>query len=239
MSQSNDRKILLVEDDRDLARLVAIHLGDLGYQVEHIDNGLKASEQLSAERYDLIILDIMLPGQSGLTICSALRARGLSSPILFLTARAEQLDKIDGLEAGADDYLAKPFCIDELAARVRALLRRNEWNESAHKSKFAFKDLEIDLLRQQVERAGKPIALTGIEFKLLSFLAQNADRAISREELLREVWGYQSSAYDQTVNSHVNRLRSKIENDPASPEVIVTVWGSGYRFGEPSTSLNS
>jgi len=234
MSNSIDRRILLVEDDRDLARLVALHLSDLGYQVEHIDDGVSASERILGASYDLVILDIMLPGQSGLSICEAMRARGINSPILFLTARAEQSDKIDGLEAGADDYLAKPFCINELAARVRALLRRRQWNESTTKSKFAFKDLEIDLLRQHVERAGKPIALTGIEFRLLSFLAQNADRAVSREELLREVWGYQSSTYDQTVNSHVNRLRSKIEQDPASPEVIVTVWGSGYRFGEPS-----
>ena len=234
MNNCADRKILLVEDDRDLARLVALHLGDLGYQVEHVDDGLKASEQLQSVDYDLVILDIMLPGQSGLSICQSMRSRGLNSPILFLTARAEQSDKIDGLEAGGDDYLAKPFCIDELAARVRALLRRHEWNVSEGKAKFTFKDLEIDLLRQQVVRAGKPVALTGIEFRLLSFLAQNADRAVSREELLREVWGYQSSAYDQTVNSHVNRLRSKIEQDPASPEVIVTVWGSGYRFGEPA-----
>lgn len=235
-ADSRRKRILIVEDEKDIGQLISMHLEDMGYETEHVTDGLEGAGVLEKDSYDLAILDIMLPGQNGFSVCEQVRSNGVKTPLLFLTARGDQEDKLHGLEIGADDYLSKPFCIHELAARVNAILRRQKWSEeSSAKPRVQFGDLTIDLLKQQVERAGQSISLTSIEFRLLNFLAQNSERAVSREELLKEVWGYQTSAYDHTVNTHINRLRSKIEKDPASPEVVLTIWGTGYQFGQPST----
>lgn len=226
-------RILLIEDDPDLPQLLGIHLRDLHCEVDHCEDGNDGLERAISGRYQLIILDIMLPGMDGLTICRQLRAAGRTIPILMLTARSDEIDKVLGLEIGADDYLTKPFSIRELIARVKALLRRSEGDyaaASADTGALVVGDLRIDLAGRRVTARGDEIKLTTKEFELLAFMAQRAGRAFDRQELLNHVWGYRYSGYEHTVNSHINRLRSKIESNPSQPEFILTVWGHGYRF---------
>lgn len=225
--------ILLVEDEPDLADLVRIHLSDLGYRVDAVADGALGLQRALAQPYALIILDVMLPGLDGLEVCRQLRASQRATPILMLTAKSEEVDKILGLELGADDYVTKPFSIRELVARVRALLRRVELDQpEAAPAELAFGDLVIQPLKRKVQVAGEPVELTAKEFDLLHLFAQHPGRAFSRQELLDKVWGYQYAGYSHTVNSHINRLRSKIEPDPATPRYVQTVWGVGYRFAE-------
>ena len=229
--------ILVVEDDRDLANLLRIHLSDLGYAIEHAADGEAGLARALAGTFSLVILDIMLPGLDGFEVCKRIRAADRSLPILMLTSKAEELDKVLGLELGADDYITKPFSIRELLARVKAIFRRVEVGREQHRETAAsvlrYGDLVVDLEKHRVSLDGKPLELTAKEFDLLALFAENPGRAYSRQELLDLVWGYQYSGYSHTVNSHINRLRSKIEVDPAAPRFIKTVWGHGYRFSEP------
>ncbi len=230
---TGDPAILLVEDEPDIADLLTLHLGDLGYRIDAVADGALGLQKALAESYALIILDLMLPGMNGMEVCKQLRASQRTTPILMLTSKSEEVDKVLGLELGADDYVTKPFSIRELIARVRALLRRVELDQPEEEvGELAFGDLVIEPSKRKVRLNGAAIELTAKEFDLLALFAQHPGRAFSRQELLDKVWGYQYAGYSHTVNSHINRLRSKIEPDPANPRYVQTVWGVGYRFAE-------
>ena len=227
--------ILIVEDDSDLSELIKIQLTDQDYSVQQCFDGTHASQLLGVNSYSLVILDVMLPGKDGFTICKEFREKDSRTPILMLTAKAEEADKISGLDFGADDYLTKPFSVKELIARVKALLRRSgiiTMGENAVNDKMEFGELSIFPNKRIVELKGATFELTSKEFDLLMLFANNPGRAYSRQQLLDQVWGYQYNGYSHTVNSHINRLRSKIEDDPSNPTYIKTVWGVGYRFVE-------
>ncbi len=228
--------ILVVEDDPDLADLLCIHLSDLGYQVDHASDGRQGLALALENTYALLILDVMLPGIDGFEVCKRVRAEDRYLPILMLTAKTEEMDKVLGLELGADDYLTKPFSVRELLARIKAIQRRIEIDHAQYQKEeeepLLFGDLIVYPQKRKVTLRGEAIELTAKEFTLLLLFAQNPGRAYNRQELLDQVWGYQYSGYSHTVNSHINRLRSKIEEDPSSPRFIQTVWGVGYRFIE-------
>ena len=232
---STEKQILIVEDNNDLAELITIHLSDLGFSVDHRDNGIDGLDAALTGDYELVILDIMMPGKDGFEVCKGIREQDKRLPILMLTAKAEEIDKVMGLEFGADDYLTKPFSIRELTARVKAILRRVEVDTqdtgTAHEE-LIFDELTIYPSKRNVKLGDQVMELTTKEFDLLLLFAQNPGRAYSRQQLLDVVWGYQYNGYSHTVNSHINRLRSKIEKDPADPRYIITVWGMGYRFAE-------
>lgn len=230
-------RILLVEDDRDIAELIQINLADAGFDVHHADDGIKGLALAKDGGFNLIILDLMLPGLDGLEVCKRFRQDDPFTPIIMLTAKSEELDRVLGLELGADDYLTKPFSVRELLARVKAIRRRVEADLSRHSSsgvdeRVQFGNLEIQFEKRKVLIDGQPVELTAKEYDLLELFARNPGRAYSRRVLLDTVWGYQYEGYDHTVNSHINRLRSKIEKDPSEPRFILTVWGVGYRFVE-------
>ena len=230
------RKILVIEDSPDIADLLALHLGDEGYQVEVTQDGRAGLRKALEQSYDLVILDLMLPGVDGLEICRQLRAAPSYTPILMLTARSTEIDRVVGLELGADDYLTKPFSIRELVARVKALFRRVEaftsQTPSSPSAVIRVGDLVIDAERRKVQVGDRPIELTAKEFDLLLHFARHPGRVYSRAQLLDLVWGYGHDGYEHTVNSHINRLRAKIERNPARPRYLLTVWGVGYKFFE-------
>ena len=233
------RKILVIEDDRDIARLVELHLHDLGYDVQLAHDGVSGLKYALSTPYNLIILDLMLPGIEGLEVCRNLRAKPNYTPILMLTAKSTELDRVLGLEVGADDYLTKPFSIRELLARVKALFRRIETleSQSAQSTQKTIRagDLAIDVEKRTVTCRGWSVDLTAKEFDLLLQFARHPGRVYTRAQLLDLVWGYAHEGYEHTVNSHINRLRAKIESDPARPRYILTVWGIGYKFSEERT----
>ena len=230
-----DKKVLIVEDDADISGLIEIHLKDMGFETMVIDRGDTALEVALTQNFDFIILDIMLPGKDGLEVCRELRGAKLKTPILMLTARSEEIDKILGLEMGADDYLTKPFSIRELTARVKAILRRTEALSDANKGSdeiIRHDELVIDKNKRKVILNSERVDLTPKEFDLLTLMAENPGKSYSRENLLSVVWGYEFAGYEHTVNSHINRLRSKIEKDLSKPKYILTSWGVGYRFND-------
>jgi two-component system alkaline phosphatase synthesis response regulator PhoP len=232
-----NKNVLIVEDDPNIIDLVEIHLKDLGYHLDSANDGKTGLEKALENKYSLIILDLMLPKMDGLEICKRIRSENEYTPILMLTAKSEELDKVLGLELGADEYITKPFSVRELIARVKAIFRRMEVNKDrgeadADVNTLNFGDLIIDFEKRKVTLAGKSLELTSKEFDLLALFARNPGRTYNRNELLDLVWGYQFSGYDHTVNSHINRLRAKIESDPSNPTFIKTVWGYGYRFVE-------
>lgn len=224
-------KVLVVEDEDSLREALRYNLGRTGYTVFAVGNGMEALEAARREKPDVIILDIMLPGLDGLEVCRQLR-RETATPILLLTARGTESDKVVGLETGADDYMTKPFSLRELQARVRALLRRVSMGGGPPSGTglLRFDDLEVDEVRHQVTRDGAPLALKPKEFALLAYLARNKGIALSREHLLEKVWGYDYEGDIRTVDVHVRWLREKLETDPSEPRRIVTVRGVGYRF---------
>jgi two-component system alkaline phosphatase synthesis response regulator PhoP len=233
-----DKTVLMIEDDPTIADVVEIHLNDLGYQLERAEDGITGLNKALENDYSLIILDLMLPKLDGFEVCKGIREQKKHLPILMLTSKSEELDKVLGLELGADDYLTKPFSIRELLARIKAIFRRMEINEeerdgTTKKETLRYGNLIIDLEKRKITLSGKTIELTAKEFELLSLFARKPGRAFSRQQLLDLVWGYQFIGYEHTVNSHINRLRNKIEKDPANPFFIRTVWGVGYRFIEP------
>ena len=230
------RNVLVIEDDLDIAQLLKIHLAELSCAVKLAMDGVVGLAQAEANQYDLIILDIMLPGMDGLEICRRLRAKTNYTPILMLTSKSTELDRVLGLEMGADDYLTKPFSIMELVARVKAIFRRVD-NLSTTNPGIGVKTIEaaglrIDAEKRSVTLSGAVIELTAKEFDLLLHFAQNPGRVYSRAQLLDRVWGYSHSGYEHTVNSHINRLRAKIEKNPNEPMFIQTVWGVGYKFAD-------
>ena len=229
------RSVLVIEDQQDIANLVRMHLKDLDCQVKTAGDGLIGFAEAEAKNYDLIILDLMLPGMDGLDICRRLRAKANYTPILMLTSKSSELDRVLGLEMGADDYLTKPFSVMELVARVKAIFRRIDaitTREVKAKQLLTIGEMTIDVERRVVGLAGQTVDLTAKEFDLLLHLAQNPGRVYTRTQLLDQVWGYSHSGYEHTVNSHMNRLRAKIEADPAHPRYVLTVWGVGYKFVE-------
>ncbi|MGB0524923.1 MAG: response regulator transcription factor [Flammeovirgaceae bacterium] len=232
------RKVLIVEDDPDIIELLSIHISDLDCDLDQAMDGQLGYDLASQNNYDLIILDLMLPKMDGMDVCRKLRAKEIHTPILMLTAKSEEIDKVLGLETGADDYLTKPFSVREFIARVKAIFRRTEMTKGAQneqgvqKKAMKFEELEIDLDKRKVLLSGNRIDLTPKEFDLLVLMANRPGRSYSREELLNLVWGYEFSGYEHTVNSHINRLRAKIEPNVAKPKFILTAWGVGYRFSD-------
>jgi DNA-binding response OmpR family regulator len=225
------KSILVIEDDPDIRNLVELHLRDAGYEIAIETTGNEGMKRALAGSFDLVLLDIMLPGVDGLEICRRLRAERPGVPILMLTARSTELDRVLGLELGADDYLTKPFSVRELLARIKAILRRIDQMESAPPpASLEFGPLQIDADRRHVTIEGRQVDLTAREFELLSFFASNPGRVFTRGQLLDSVWGYAHEGYEHTVNTHINRLRRKLEDDPSHPKYILTVWGVGYRF---------
>ncbi len=230
-------KILVVEDEPSLVETLRYSLKRQGYQVLTTGNGLAALELARKEKPDLILLDIMLPGLDGIEVCRTLRQE-TATPIIMLTARDEEVDKVVGLEIGADDYVTKPFSMRELMARVKAQLRRvhltreeaSAGTASGEAQRLVFGDLVVDLGRREALKGGKPLPLARREFELLAYLARNRGLALSRERILEQVWGWDFAGGTRTVDVHVRGLREKIEDDPAHPTRLVTVRGSGYRF---------
>ncbi len=229
--------ILIIEDDSDIADLIEVHVTDLGYGLDRATDGESGLAMALQNDYALIILDLMLPRLGGMEVCRRLREKDSATPILMLTAKSEEFDKVLGLEIGADDYLTKPFSIREMIARVKAILRRVETRSasalaSADVEQLEFGDLLVFPSRRKVTLRGDSVELTAKEFDLLHLFASHPGRAYTRQELLNIIWGYQFEGYEHTVNSHINRLRAKIEHNPSEPVYIQTVWGVGYRFTE-------
>ncbi len=230
------RKVLVVEDDPNIIDLLEIHLKDLECNLDKSNHGAEGLQYALNNSYDLIILDLMLPGMDGLEICRRIRAKEIHTPILMLTAKAEEIDTIIGLEMGADDYMKKPFSVREFIARVKAIFRRIDRQKqqpvNSTKTILHFNDLKIDLDKRKVSIKDKRIDLSPKEFELLTLLAANPGKSYERTKLLNLVWGYEFEGYEHTVNSHINRLRTKIEPDLQNPIYILTTWGVGYRFNE-------
>ena len=231
------KHILIIEDDAALVDLVRIHLHDLPANLTAARSGREGLDWLAQHSVDLCILDVMLPGMNGIEICRRIREQDATTPILMLTARSEEADKVIGLEAGADDYITKPFGVQEFMARVKALLRRAEQGRAdagppPKAAVISYEDLTVDRSMRRVTMGGKRIELTPKEFDLLALLVEHPGKSYSRKELLSQVWGYTFEGYEHTVTAHVNRLRSKIEPDFSHPVYILTTWGIGYRFAE-------
>jgi len=231
------KRILVIEDERDIADLIGLHLKDRDYDVCIARDGTTGLRSAAAEHWNLIILDLRLPGIDGLEICRRLRAETAQVPILMVTSKSSELDRVVGLEVGADDYVTKPFSIMELMARVKAILRRAEFAEragDAGQPAIELGCLAIDPKSRSAMVRNRPVELTAREFELLHHFARFPGRVFRRTELLDSVWGYGHDGYEHTVNSHINRLRSKIETNPARPDLIVTVWGVGYKLNAES-----
>ena len=234
--QMNKRRILLVEDEEDIAELVALHLGDLCDEFVVAKDGYEGMRLATSDTWALTILDLRLPGPDGLEICRAIRRERPYQPVLMLTSKSAELDRVLGLETGADDYLTKPFSVLELVARVRAIFRRIANLQQApqvdadSEKTINVGNLTLNPSRREVMLGSKQIDLTAREFDLLDYFARNPGRVFRRADLLDKVWGYGHEGYEHTVNSHINRLRAKIERDPSRPEMIVTVWGVGYKL---------
>jgi two-component system alkaline phosphatase synthesis response regulator PhoP len=224
-----ERRILLIEDEPGLVMTLGDRLRSEGHHVESAADGQTGFEMASGAPYDLIILDIMLPRKNGMDVCRDLRQRGIPTPILMLTARGQTVDKVVGLKIGADDYLAKPFEMMELLARVEALLRRAPALGTAGEV-YQFGAVRLDVRRTEVTRNGKPVTLSAKEFQLLRYLAEHRGTTVSRETLLSEVWGYGAVTSSRTVDVHIAWLRQKLEEDSRQPEWILTVHGMGYRL---------
>ncbi len=232
MNSFHLRRALVVEDNRDIGNLLRLHLEDLGMQVDLTASGRAGLDMSGAAHYDLVVLDLMLPELDGLEICRLLRHRPRYVPIMMVTAKSTEVDRVLGLEIGADDYLVKPFGVREFQARAKALLRRVDALTAGpdHLAIIDVGGLRIDPTRHAVWLHATEVMLTAREFDLLYYFARHPGQVFSRDQLLDQVWGSHHAPYRHTVNSHINRLRGKIESDPSQPEYILTVWGVGYRF---------
>ncbi|MCO4799739.1 MAG: response regulator transcription factor [Colwelliaceae bacterium] len=234
-------KVLIVEDEQDIADLIILNLQELSLHVDHCLTGELAIKSLEQQEYQLIILDVMLPGISGLDVCRKIRETKPEQVIMMLTSRDTEVDRVLGLELGADDYMAKPFSVRELQARIRTQLRRIHLNEAQSallkktqtpEQYLTLGQLQIDNITHRTLLAGKELDLTSTEFDLLLYLASHPEQVFSREQLLSSVWGYHHSGYEHTVNSHINRLRNKVEKNATKPEIVQTVWGVGYKLSK-------
>ncbi len=230
------KKVLIVEDDPNIVDLLEIHLLDLDCQITKAYDGIEGLGFALAQQFELIILDIMLPSLDGLEICRRIRAKNIHTPILMLTAKSEEIDKVLGLETGADDYLTKPFGVREFIARVKAIFRRNEMSRQSSEIPpqkiLKHNELSIDLDMRKVTLHERRVELSPKEFDLLVLLASKPGTSYNRQRILNLVWGYEFDGFEHTVNSHINRLRNKIEPDANNPKFILTTWGVGYRFNE-------
>ena len=220
-------RILIVDDKPDLLRGLELNIKADGFAVTTARRGDDGLEQALRERPDLVLLDVMLPGMNGLDVCRELRRKAFDAPIIMLTARAEEVDRVVGLEIGADDYVTKPFGIRELLARIRVRLRRRPLTEE---SILRFSDVEVNFDKHEATRNGARVELTGKEFDVLRLLAQNRGRIVTRDRLLEEVWGYEHYPTTRTVDNHILRLRQKLESNPSDPRHILSVYGEGYKF---------
>ena len=227
------KQILIIEDDPEIIKLLEIHLTDLIYSTTKAMDGEVGLQMALEKDYDLILLDLTLPTMDGVTICKKIREKK-NTPVIMLTAKSEEIDRVLGLEIGADDYITKPFSIRELLARVKAVMRRSDSTkvEKQNTTTISVEGLVIDIDRRKVILDNTKIELSPKEFELLVLMASNPGRNYSRSELLDIIWGYNFEGYEHTVNSHINRLRAKIETDMANPTFILTTWGVGYKFNE-------
>ena len=225
--------VLIVEDNVEIAKLVKLHLNDISCSADIAADGEMALNMFEKNQYELVILDLMLPELNGTEVCKRIREENKLIPIIMLTSKSTEIDRVLGLEIGADDYVTKPFSIPELMARVKAQFRRLDVLKTPQQqSNIKFGQLSIHIEKRQVVLRDERLDLTAKEFDLLLYFAKHPGRVFSRMELLSQVWGYQYEGYEHTVNSHINRLRAKIESDPAKPQYILTVWGVGYKFNE-------
>ncbi|MBC7000015.1 response regulator transcription factor [Cytophaga sp. FL35] len=227
------KDILIIEDDPEIIKLLEIHLTDLIYSTSKARDGKEGLEMALEKDYDLVLLDLTLPSMDGVEVCKKLRAQK-QTPVIMLTAKSEEIDRVLGLEIGADDYITKPFSIRELLARIKAVLRRTDNKQTVveESSTIEFEGLQINIDKRKVLLKGNKVELSPKEFELLVLMASNPGRNYSRTELLNIIWGYNFDGYEHTVNSHINRLRAKIESDMANPSYILTTWGVGYKFNE-------
>lgn len=229
------KNIVIIEDESTIAELLSLHLADIGCRSVHFENGEAGLDYVLKHEPDVLVLDLNLPGKNGLEICREIRERNMTFPIIMLTARTEEQDKVQGLELGADDYITKPFSIREFLARVKAVCRRfdkEKIDSNTEVQEISFRQLQIDKTKRLVTLEGKRLELTPKEFDLLFLLASNKGVTYDRKKLLNLVWGYDFEGYEHTVNTHINRLRAKIEKDPNQPEYVLTTWGVGYRFND-------
>jgi DNA-binding response OmpR family regulator len=222
------RSVLLVEDEQLMRTMLQDNLEFDGYRVTAVDTGEDALDELERHAYSLVLLDVMLPGINGLEVCRRLRSRGTRVPVIMLTARTQESDRIIGLDVGADDYVSKPFSVRELLARVRAQVRRDDWHGPG--DEFVFGDVRVVLRQRLVTRRGRRVALSAREFELLRYLIAHCNEVVSREQLLRDVWGYHELSITRTVDNYVAKLRTQLEPRPHTPRYIVTVHGSGYQL---------
>jgi len=229
-------KILIIEDNAEISRLIQLHLKDIQCEADVAADGERGLKLFERDSYDLVILDLMLPVMDGLEVCRRLRALPRYVPIIMLTSKSSELDRVLGLEMGADDYLTKPFSIAELLARIKAQFRRQtalaDDRRSDEQGRLVIGDMVIDQDKRQVRIKDALVELTGKEFDLLCHFARQPGRVFTRTQLLDQVWGYRYEGYEHTVNSHINRLRGKVEADPMHPRYILTVWGVGYKFND-------
>lgn len=223
-------KILIVEDQEDLAEGLEINFKKEGFAVSKTGTGESAINIAIKENPDLIILDIMLPGISGLDVCRDLRKKSVDVPIIMLTAKADEIDRVVGLEVGADDYITKPFGIRELVARVNAQLRRRRPQQAQDLSRYRFGQIELDFEKYEATAKGEAIELSQKEYKILRYFIQHRGQVVTRERLLNEVWGYEAYPTTRTVDTHILKLRKKIEDNPSSPKYLLSVHGEGYKF---------
>lgn len=224
-------KVLIIEDEPNMVLGLKDSCEYEGYEVAVARDGKEGLQQAATEKPDIILLDVMLPLMSGLDVCRTLRARGVDVPILMLTARSQEIDKVVGLEVGADDYVTKPFSIKELLARIRAHLRRAA-NQVVESESFTFGEVEVNFKKFTAHKAGQVLDLSAREFEILRYLIRRRGEIVTRDQLLDEVWGYESSPITRTVDNHIARLRQKIEPDPSEPRHIITIHRLGYRFIE-------
>jgi len=223
-------RILVVEDEPEMQRGLRDNLEFEGYDVKIIDDGKEGLEALISETFDLVLLDVMLPGMSGFDVCKKARAQGIATPIIMLTAKGEEVDKVLGLEFGADDYITKPFSLRELIARVKAVLRRTPAGKISTETKIKLGGLEIDFESYTATKKGKEVAMTSKEFDVIRYLWQHQKQVVKRDDLLTEVWGYDESISSRTVDNFIVKLRQKIEKDPSHPKHIITLHGTGYKL---------
>ena len=230
MNEKPREKILIIEDEADLVKGLKLNLSDEGYEVDWAADGREGLRRALEEAPDLVILDIMLPGMNGLEVCRELRQKKANTPVIMLTAKGEEVDKVVGLEIGADDYMTKPFSVRELLARIKAHLRREKREPRSVPKTCVFGEVEVDFVHFKVRREGKESDLTALEVDILKYLIAHKGEVVSREALLDKVWGYDKFPTTRTIDNHILKLRKKIEDDPSRPRHIFSIYGEGYRF---------
>jgi len=223
-------KILIVEDEPSMRMGLKDNLEFESFEVEQAVDGIDGLEKIRQNSYDLILLDVMMPKMSGLDVCKTIRSENINTPVIFLTAKSEEIDKVLGLEMGADDYITKPFSVRELLARVKAVLRRGQNNNETHEEVFLIGNLKVDFNHYEAELKGKAEKMSHKEFEVLHFLIQHKNEIVSRYQLLEEVWGYESHPTTRTVDNFILKLRQRIEANPNDPKYILTVHGAGYKL---------